>query len=119
MPKWLKGESMYEYLTKYETAHKHNGVDKSQWGVLLQVYLSGAAQAAYNHLDPTVVNDYDSVKKALLKAMRDTPEQADRNWWTLARKQGESMSDFHIRMRCIANRRFQGFDTREELFEKV
>ena len=119
VPKWLKGESMYEYLTKYETAHKHNGVDKSQWGVLLQVYLSGAAQAAYNHLDPTVVNDYDSVKKALLKAMRDTPEQADRNWWTLARKQGESMSDFHIRMRCIANRRFQGFDTREELFEKV
>ena len=55
----------------------------------------------------------------MLRALRDTPEQADRNWWMLNRKAGESMGSFYLRMRAVAVRRFDGFLTREEIFEKV
>ena len=119
VPRWQEGESMHEYLLKYEKAQTNNGVDKRQWGVLLQVFLSGSAQAAYTQIDPELVDDYDSVKGMMLKVMRDTPEQADRNWWSLARKQGETMSAFQIRLKGVATRRFQGCDTREALFDKV
>ena len=119
VPKWKEGEAPHEYFLKYEKAQSHNGVDRGQWGVLLQVFLSGAAQAAYSQVNPDYIEDYDLLKGVMLKALRDTPEQADRNWWSLARKAGETLSSFYIRMRAVAVRRFDGFETREALFEKV
>ena len=119
VPKWKEGEAPMEYFLKYEKAQSHNEVPKVKWGVLLQVFLSGSAQAAYTQIDPGLVNDYDLVKSTMLKALRDTPEQADRNWWSIARKQGETMSAFQIRLKGVATRRFQGCETREALFEKV
>ena len=119
VPKWSESEVPHEYLAKYEIAQVHNGVDKNEWGLLLQVYLTGTAQAAYAQLDPGMYRDYDQVKDQLLKALRDTPEQADRRWWALARRQNESFGAFLVRMRSTASRRFEGCTTREELLEKV
>ena len=119
VPKWTESEVPHEFLSKYEIAQVHNGVDKSEWGLLLQVYLTGTAQAAYALLDPGIYRDYDMVKEQLLKDMRDTPEQADRRWWSLAKKNNESFSAFLVRMRSTATRRFEGCLTREELLEKV
>ena len=119
VPKWKEGEAPMDYFLKYEKAQAHNEVPKEKWGVLLQVFLSGSAQAAYTQIDPVLVDDYDLVKSTMLKVLRDTPEQADRNWWSLARKQGETMSAFQIRLKGVATRRFQGCETREALFEKV
>ena len=119
IPKWRDGEAPQEYFLKFEKAQTHNGVDKGQWGVLLPVFLSGAAQAAYSQIDPGMLEDYEMVKGVMLKTLRDTPEQADRNWWSLVRKAGETMSSFYVRMRGVAMRRFHGCDTREALFEKV
>ena len=119
VPRWRDGEAPHEYFLKYEKAQTHNGIARGQWGVLLQVFLSGAAQAAYSQVNPEYIEDYDKVKSVMLKALRDTPEQADRNWWTLVRKAGETMSAFYIRMRTVAVRRFDGLVTREALFEKV
>ena len=119
VPKWTENEVPHEYFGKFEVAQIHNGVDKCEWGLLLQVYLSGTAQAAYALLDPLVYRDYDQVKEQLLKDLRDTPEQADRRWWSLSKKNNESFSAFLVRMRSTANRRFEGCMTREELMEKI
>ena len=119
VPKWREGEAPHEYFLKYEKAQTHNGIDRGQWGVLLPVFLSGAAQAAYSQIDTDMLEDYERVKGVMLKTLRDTPEQADRNWWSLVRKAGETMSSFYVRMRGVAMRRFHGCDTREALFEKV
>ena len=119
VPKWTENEVPHEFLSKYEIAQVHNGVDKAEWGLLLQVYLSGTAQAAYALLDPALYRDYDLLKEQLLKDLRDTPEQADRRWWSLAKKQNETFGAFLVRMKSTANRRFQGCLIREELLEKV
>ena len=119
VPKWKDGEAPHDYFLKYEKAQKHNEIPKEKWGVLLHVFLSGTAQAAYGQVNPEHLDDYDRVKSTMLRALRDTPEQADRNWWMLNRKAGESMGSFYLRMRAVAVRRFDGFLTREEIFEKV
>ena len=119
VPKWKDGEAPRDYFLKYETAQSHNEVPRAKWGVLLHVYLSGAAQAAYGQVNPDHLDDYDRVKGTMLRSLRDTPEQADRNWWRLIRKAGETMGSFYLRMRAVAVRRFDGLMTREAMFEKV
>ena len=119
VPKWKDGEAPHDYFLKYEKAQSHNEVPKEKWGVLLHVFFSGTAQAAYGQVNPDHLDDYDRVKSTMLRSLRDTPEQADRNWWRLARKSGESMGSFYLRMRAVAVRRFDGFMSREAIFEKV
>ena len=119
VPKWTETESPSEFLQKYELAQVHNGVDKVEWGLLLQIYLSGSAQAAYNLLDPMLYRDYDSLKSQLLIDLRDTPEQADRRWWAMQKKNNESFNNFLVRMRTTANRRFEKCVSKEEMMEKI
>ena len=119
VPKWSGEETPWDYFSKYEQAQKHNGVSKADWGPLLQVYLAGKAQAAYVQVDPTKLADYDLVKETMLRALWDTPEDADRTWWTLRRRKGEVIGAFYLRMRATAIRRFFGISTREAMFDKV
>ena len=41
--KWSDEDTPSEFFNKYEKALKHNGVDKSEWGHVLPIYLSGRA----------------------------------------------------------------------------
>ena len=119
VPKWTGEESPWEYFSKYEQAQKHNHVVKADWGPLLQVYLTGKAQQAYAQVDPDKLDDFDLVKETMLRSLGDTPEEADRRWWTLRRKKDETSGAFYLRMRATANRRFYGVKTRDEMFNKV
>ena len=119
VPKWAGDDTPWEYFSKYEVAQKHNGVPKEQWGPLLQVYLSGKAQAALAQLDLDNLEDFDLVKSTMLRALGDTPEEADRQWWTLKRKKFESIGAFYLRMKTTSNRRFQGVASIEEMADKV
>ena len=89
VPKWKDGEAPHDYFLKYEKAQSHNEIPREKWGVLLHVFLSGTAQAAYGQVNPEHLDDYDRVKGSMLRSLRDTPEQADRNWWMLSRKEGK------------------------------
>ena len=119
VPKWTGEESPWDYFSKYEQAQKHNGIARAAWGPLLQVYLTGRAQQAFAQVDSTRLDDFDLVKETMLRALGDTPEEADRRWWTLRRKKGESSGAFYLRMRSTAHRRFFGIETREGMFNKV
>ena len=119
VPKWTGEESPWEYFSKYEQAQKHNAVHRAEWGPLLQVYLSGKAQQAFAQVDPDRLDDFDLVKETMFRSLCDTPEEADRRWWTLRRKKGETIGAFYLRMRATANRRFFGIVTRDAMFNKV
>ena len=119
VPKWSDEETPFEYFSKYLKAQKHNGVDRGEWGNMLQVYLSGRAQAAYAQVNEETLGDYDAVKDTMLQSLGDTPEEADRSWWTLRRRNSESIGSFYLRMRSTGSRRFHGLETKEEVIEKV
>ena len=119
VPAWSEEETPSEYLDKFETAVRHNGVDKSQWGTMLRVYLSGKSQAAYRQIKADILADYDAVREHLLQSLGDTPEEADRQWWTTKRKPGEAIGAFGLRLSSIGYWRLCGFETREEVVEKV
>ena len=94
VPKWTEDESPWDFFSKYEQAQKHNKIARVDWGPLLQVYLSGRAQQAYAQVDPEKLDDFDLVKETMLRSLGDTPEEADRRWWTLRRQEGESSGAF-------------------------
>ena len=119
VPKWAGEETPWEYFSKYEQAQKHNAIPREQWGPLLQVYITGKAQAAYAQVDPGKLDDFDLVKQTMLRSLGDTPAEADRQWWTLRRKKSETIGAFYLRLRTTANRRFYGVTTVEQMFDLV
>ena len=119
VPKWSGEEIPFEFFTKLEKALTHNGVDKSAWGQLLPVYLTGKAQAALAQVPVASLDDYDAVKSVLLESLGDTPTSADRKWWSLYRQSGEDACSFYLRVRAIGIRRLQGLSTKEEILEKL
>ena len=118
-PKWTDQETPFEYFTKFEKAVTHNGVEKSAWGQLLPVYLSGRAQAALAQVDADALDDYESVKQTLLESLGDTPASADRKWWFLSRQAGEEPGSFYLRVRATGLRKLHGLASKEEITEKV
>ena len=118
-PKWTDEETPHEYFSKYEKAMLHNGVEKSAWGQLLPVYLAGRAQPALAQVEVDGLDDYESVKATLLESLGDTPESADRKWWSLGRLPGEEPGSFYLRVRSVGLRRLYGLSSKEEITEKV
>ena len=119
VPKWVEGESPWEYFSKYEQALSHNGVPKEKWGSLLQIYLSGSAQASFTQVNPLVVKDYEALKQAMLEALGDTPDGADKRWCTLSRQQGESHRALYRRVHMTGFRRMYGLDTKEQCCQRM
>ena len=118
-PKWTDEDTPYEYFTKYEKAMKHNKVDKSEWGHLLPVYLSGRAQASFSQVGDDMLDDYEKVKEVMLESLGDTPASADRRWWTINRNSGEDPGAFYLRVRSTGLRRLHGLPSKEEVVERT
>ena len=119
VPKWTEGENPSEYFSKYEQALTHNGVPKDKWGLLLQIYLSGSAQASFAQVNPLVIKDYDAVKNAMLQSLGDTPDGADKRWCTMTRQKGENHRTLYRRVHNTGFRRMHGLETKEECCQKM
>ena len=119
VPKWTDGENPSEYFNKYEQALTHNGVLKEKWGSLLQIYLSGSAQASFSQVNPLVVKDYEAVKQAMLESLGDTPDGADKKWCTLSRYRGESHRALYRRVHTTGFRRMHGLETKEQCCQRM
>ena len=119
VPKWSDEEVPYEFFTKLEKALAHNGIDKSSWGQLLPVYLTGKAQAALAQVPVASLSDYEAVKSVLLESLGDTPTSADRKWWALSRQPSEDACAFYLRVRAVGIRRLEGLSSKEEILERL
>ena len=83
IPKWSDGEIPSAYFTKLEKALTLNGVPRSEWGQNIHVHLSGRAQDALAQVPLISIDDYDVIKDTILDALGDTPDSADRSWWSV------------------------------------
>ena len=119
VPLWTEDESPTNYFSKLEKALTLNGVPRSQWGQNIHVHLTGRAQDALAQVPLVSLEDYDVIKATLLDALGDTPEFADRSWWSLGRKAGEDACAFYLRIRACGILRLQGLTTKEEILEKL
>ena len=119
IPKWVEGESPSDFFGKYEQALAHNGVDKSKWGSLLQVYISGSAQASFKQINPVLLKDYDQVKQEMLESLGDTPDGADKRWFTLSRQRGESHRALFRRVHNTGFRRMDGLESKDECCNRM
>ena len=118
VPKWTEGENPSEYFSKYEQALTHNGVPKDKWGLLLQIYLSGSAQASFAQVNSLVIKDYEAVKTAMLQSLGDTPDGADKRWCTMTRQRGETHRALYRRVHNTGFRRMY-LETKEECCQKM
>ena len=119
IPKWVEGENPSDYFAKYEQALSHKGVERSKWGSLLQVYISGSAQASFKQVNPELLKDYDQVKCEMLESLGDTPERADKRWFGLSRQRGENHRALFRRVHNTGYRRMDGLKSKEECCNKM
>ena len=119
IPKWSDGEIPSAYFTKLEKALTLNGVPRSEWGQNIHVHLSGRAQDALAQVPLLSIDDYDVIKDTILDALGDTPDSADRSWWSMVRKSGEDACAFYLRIRACGIMRMQGLISKEEILEKL
>ena len=119
IPKWSDGEIPSAYFTKLEKALTLNGVPRSEWGQNIHVHLSGRAQDALAQVPLISIDDYDVIKDTILDALGDTPDSADRSWWSMVRKSGEDACAFYLRIRACGIMRMQGLISKEEILEKL
>ena len=119
VPLWTEDESPSNYFSKLEKALTLNNVPRSQWGQNIHVQLTGKAQDALAQVPLVSIEDYDVIKATLLDALGDTPEFADRSWWSLGRKAGEDACAFYLRIRACGILRLQGLSTKEQILEKL
>ena len=119
IPKWVEGESPSDFFGKYEQALSHNGVDRSKWGSLLQVYISGSAQASFRQINPVLYSNYDQVKKEMLESLGDTPDGADKRWFTLSRQGGENHRALFRRVHNTGYRRMDGLESKEACCDRM
>ena len=119
LPLWSEDETPSNFFSKLEKALTLNGVPRSQWGQNVHVQLAGSAQNALAQVPLDSIEDYDIIKTTLLEALGDTPDFADRNWWSITRKPGEDVYAFYLRIRACGILRIQGLTSRDEILEKL
>ena len=119
VPTWSDAESPTTYFSKLEKAFTLNGVPRPQWGQSVHVHLTGEAQDALAQVPLASLEDYDVIKATVLDALGDTPEHADRDWWSLHRKSGEDACAFYLRIRACGILRLQGLMSKDEILEKL
>ena len=119
LPLWSEDETPSNFFSKMEKALTLNGVPRSQWGQNIHVQLAGSAQNALAQVPLDSIEDYDVIKTTLLDALGDTPEFADRNWWSISRKSGEDVYAFYLRIRACGILRLQGLTSKDEILEKL
>jgi len=97
-------DSIDAYLLRFERFATSAGWEQDVWAVSLSSLLQGKALEAYQHLSPTEVKDYDSVKGALLKCFQCTAEGYRSRFRNAKFFKGESAMQFGNRLKNYLKR---------------
>jgi len=97
-------DSIDAYLLRFERFATSAGWDQDVWAVSLSSLLQGKALEAYQHLSPTEVKDYESVKGALLKCFQCTAEGYRSRFRNAKFFKGESGMQFGNRLKNYLKR---------------
>lgn len=89
LTKFAEGEDVEAYLTAFNRVMTVYSVNRSHWAIKLAPQLSRCALQAYAALSADRANDYQKVKKAILRRY-DIGEETYRQMFQTARKENEA-----------------------------
>ncbi len=106
VPKWKEGTNTMMFFSSLEEIYTANNIPSLQWGKYLQHKLSGRAAEVYLARIkpcPDIISDFKACKRAMLTGLGETVEAAERDWWLLRFRSGESLDTLSIRVQTITN----------------
>ena len=75
MPAFKDGEDITSYFIRFEQMAKMCGWPPESWATRLGLLFQGDSLKVYSSLPPETMQDYDELKKAILRAYKRTPDQ--------------------------------------------
>ncbi|KAK3576250.1 hypothetical protein CHS0354_027049 [Potamilus streckersoni] len=69
-----KDEIIDNFLTQFEKLALIHQIPKEQWAINISAFLQGAAKEVYHNLAPAEIDDYEALKKDLLRHYKLTAE---------------------------------------------
>jgi transposase InsO family protein len=96
-----KDEIIDNFLTQFEKLALIHQIPKEQWAINISAFLQGAAKEVYHNLAPAEIDDYEALKKALLRHYELTAESFRKLFRESSKKATESHAQFHNRVRVL------------------
>ena len=113
------GDDIDEFLTHFETVARSNSWPKDIWATRVLPLLQGTAREAVRNMVGDQVEDYESIKKALLVHFRKTPEHFRRAFRKYRRKDSETFAQAGKRMDTLCRKWFTMLDKDPEDVDDV
>ncbi len=107
VPKWKEDTNTMMFFSSLEEIYTANNIPSLQWGKYLQHQLSGRAAEVYLARFkpcPDIISDFKACKRAMLTGLGETVEAAERDWWLLRFRSGESLDTLSIRVQTITQK---------------
>lgn len=93
-----KSEDLSAFLTRFERQAKIRQWERGDWATYLSGYLQNSALECYNRLTETEAEDYDVLKKSLMKRYQYTEEEFRKKFRNERIQSGESYEMFRNRL---------------------
>ena len=96
-----RDEIIDNFLTQFEKLALVHQIPKDQWAINISAFLQGAAKDVYHNMTPTEIDDYDALKKALLRHYELSAETFRKLFRESSKRATETHAQFHSRVRVI------------------
>ena len=96
MPPFNDGEDITAYFIRFEQMANVCKWPADSWAVRLGLLFQGNALKVYSSLPPDIMNDYEALKKAILKAYKKTPDQYRKDFRFAKISSKENYSQFLV-----------------------
>ena len=103
------------YLTTFERLMEAYSVERRKWACQLAPQLSGRAQKAYAPLPSAEANDYEQLKKAILKRYDINEETYRQRFRSTRKKSDESHRELVVRLQDLRRKWMQKYSTVEQI----
>ena len=107
VPKWREGTNTILFFSSLEEIYSPNKIPPRLWGSYMQHQLTGHAADVYlARIKPSedVLKDFSLYKTVMLEGLGETPEAAEKEWWSMKLRSGESLDRFSIRVQMMTQR---------------
>ena len=107
------------YLTTFERLMEAYSVERRKWACQFAPQLSGRAQKAYTALPSAEANDYEQLKKAILKRYDINEETYRQRFRSTRKKSDESHRELVVRLQDLRQKWMQKYSTVEQIGDVI
>ena len=107
VPKWWEGTNTILFFSSLEEIYSSNKIPPRVCGSYMQHQMTGRAADVYlAWIKPSkdVLKDFSLCKTVMLEGVVETPEAAEKEWWNMKLRSGQSLDTFSIRIQTTTQR---------------